>query len=367
MAAALSASAQGYTPGIKESIPPAQPLFGRDTVTMFITGDVMMHSRQMEYPMRTFLKGLQGRMDEADISVVNMEFTLAGEPYSGYPSFSAPDSYADYVSRCGADIFLTANNHILDKGIRGLSRTMDIYRKMEDAGRIRFTGVSADSSDNACRYPLTVHAKGIRIALVNFTYGTNVKWDGGWPKVNIADRKDIASALARAKKTGADFLVALPHWGTEYELRHSPSQEIMAEWLVENGADAVVGAHPHVVQDSCVMDGVPVFYSLGNAVSNMSAKNTRIELAVKLIFTRDWNGDLKMLKPEITYLWCTLPGKLTDSYATIAVEDYIGRRDMWKDPSDYDNMIATYINVKNITNLRDDIDISGESLHKGRQ
>lgn len=177
--------------------------------------------------------------------------------------------------------------------------------------------------------------------------------------MNIIDRQDISAALTKAKNRGADFVIALPHWGVEYELRHSRSQEDLASWLVENGADAVIGTHPHVVQDSTVIGGAPVFYSLGNAVSNMSAPNTQIELAVKLTFTRDWNGDVAMLEPEVTYLWCSLPGRLGESYTTIAVRDYIGKRHLWKEPSDYDKMIATYLHVKRVTGIKDEI--KGES------
>lgn len=336
-----------------EHLEPARPLYRADTVSMLIIGDVMMHSRQMEYPFSTFLQNISGRMKAADVAVVNMEFTLAGKPYTGYPAFSAPDGYADYVSDCGADIFLAANNHILDKGSSGLERTMQIYSRMEQDGKIRFTGVSANAEDNAERYPLMVNAGGISLALVNFTYGTNIGGGDAWPKVNKIRKDDISQALTRAERELADFIIVLPHWGIEYELRHSPAQEDLARWLVSRGADAIVGAHPHVVQDSTVISGVPVFYSLGNAVSNMSAPNTQLELAVKLRLVISENGDKSMLPPEATYLWCSLPGFFTDSYATIAVKDFIGRRSIWKNPSDYDKMMATYQRVKSATGVQD--------------
>ena len=335
-----------------ERLEPARPLYGKaDTVSMLIIGDVMMHSRQMEYPCKTFLENISGRLKAADVAVANMEFTLAGKPYTGYPAFSAPDSYAEYVHECGVDVFLTANNHILDKGTRGLERTISVYRKMEDEGKIRFTGTSSDTKDNADRNPLIVNVSGIRLALVNFTYGTNL--GGGDEKVAKMRKDEISQTLSRAREKMADFIIVLPHWGVEYNLHHSKSQEAMAEWLVSCGTDAIVGAHPHVVQDSAAISGVPVFYSLGNAVSNMSAPNTQLELAVELKFVRSENGDRSMLPPTVTYLWCSLPGFFTDSYATIAVKDFIGRRELWKNPSDYDKMLATYRRVKSATGVQD--------------
>ena len=356
LSASLSMMGQDLPLSMHEHLMAARPLYGKDTISLFFIGDVMMHARQMEYPTGPFLEGISNRMKSADITVANMEFTLAGKPYSGYPTFSAPDSYAYYIHNCGANVFLTANNHILDKGTSGLKRTIGIYHDMEQEGLIKYTGVSSDSSDNAMRYPLMLNVKGIRIALVNFTYGTNVKTDKEWPKVNRMSKKDIASALKRAKERGADFIIALPHWGNEYELRHSTEQENMAKWLAANGVNVIIGTHPHVVQDSTLINNVPVFYSIGNVVSNLSAENTRIELAVEIKFLRDWNGDLTMLKPSVTYLWCSLPERLRENYATIAVQDYIGKRSIWRTPSDYDIMISTYLHVKEATGVNDCMD-----------
>lgn len=329
----------------------------RDTIEIVFIGDVMMHKRQLEYNHDTFLEGIRGRLKEADLAVANMEFTLAGAPYSGYPAFSAPDSYAQYVADCGVDVFLTANNHILDKGVRGLERTLEVYGSMSD--RVFMTGTSVNEKADSITYPLIIPARGVRVALVNFTYGTNVGSPQAWPKVNRMVRKDIEKAFCRAIERGADYIVALPHWGIEYELEHSVEQEELAVWMAELGADAIIGSHPHVVQDSTVIktsDGrqVPVFYSLGNAVSNMSAPNTRLELAVTVRIERDISGDTRLLEPEAEFLWCTLPGKIIDNYMTIPVEEYIGKRELWAQPADYDNMLVTLKRVRSATGIGSD-------------
>ena len=165
-------------------------------------------------------------------------------------------------------------------------------------------------------------------------------------------------AIGRAKDKDADFIIALPHWGIEYQLKHSPAQEELAHWLAENGVDIIIGSHPHVVQDSTYIitqDGrkVPVFYSIGNAISNMSATNTRLELAVSINIARNSEGQTELIEPSVKFLWCTLPGKLFDNFGTIAVKDYIDRKSEWIDKSDYDNMMATYKRVKNVTGIID--------------
>lgn len=331
-----------------------RPLFKSDTISVSIIGDVMMHRVQIGKDHRHFLDGIAGKLHESDFAIANMEFTLAGKPYTGYPSFSAPDGYEESVHEDGINVFLTANNHINDKRQAGMARTLGIYRKMQDDGDIRFTGIASDGKELEENYPLMLRMGDLRVAILNFTYGTNIPCDYEWPKVNRADRNDIMDAIERAKTREADFIVAIPHWGYEYVLRHSSSQASLAEWLISNGVDAIVGAHPHVVQDSTHINGAPVFYSIGNAVSNMSARNTRLELMVTLRFVKDFLGETTMLKPEIDFMWCTLPGKLSDNFGVILVKDYIGRRHLWKDPSDYDNMVSTYVRVKKETGIVDD-------------
>ena len=322
-----------------------------DTVSVVFIGDVMMHARQLGYDCTRFLEPVRDMLTDADIAVANMEFTLAGEPYTGYPAFSAPDKYAEYAADCGIDVFLTANNHILDKGTAGLRRTLKVYETMHDSRGIHYTGTAPDEKADTTVNPLIVVGRGIRIAMVNFTYGTNSGGSDQWPIVRRASREKVAEDIARAKSRGADYIVALPHWGDEYVLKHGHWQEDWAGWLVSQGVDLIIGTHPHVVQDTSRIGNVPVIYSLGNAISNMSATNTRLELAATVKFVRHYDGSTEMLLPELTWMWCTLPGMLTDGYATIPVESYLGRRDEWINPGDYDNMVATYHRVRNVTGI----------------
>lgn len=342
-----------------------------DTATLVFIGDVMMHRDQIAnarradgtYDFSSYFSLLEGPLREADLAVANMEFTLGGQPYTGYPCFSAPDGYADYVADCGVDIFLTANNHILDKGKAGLERTLGIYARMERECGIRYTGTAPDAREDTIRNPLIVDVKGIRIALVNFTYGTNLGLAEPWPKVWRTDTAALRALIGRARKTSADFIVALPHWGTEYVLTHSEPQRQLARWLAEQGCDAVIGSHPHVVQDieTFVLPNdngigtrtVPVVYSLGNAISNMSAVNTRVGLLLTLRIVTDASGKRRMLPPEPTYTWCARPGTLTPSYCSVPIREYSGKKDAWKIGSDYDNMMTSFERVQAKTGVRD--------------
>ena len=327
-----------------------------DTVSVIIIGDVMMHAKQLERDHHPFLERIAPALRAADFAVANLEFPLGGEPYTGYPVFSTPDYYAWYAAEdCGIDVFLTANNHVFDRGSRGLQRTLDVYGQIRDSLGVLQTGAARNRKELADTYPLLLFKHGMRIALVNFTYGSNSGSDTGWPRVNYMRKEEISAAIHGAREQGADFVVALPHWGTEYQLIHDASQQGWAEWLVSEGVDAIVGSHPHVVQDTTHIQGVPVIFSLGNAISNMSVTNSRLGLAATLRFVHDpASGENRMLEPELRFLWCTLPERLLpDSYASLFVKEWANRRDDWLTPDDFDNMISTWERVKQTCGIED--------------
>lgn len=204
----------------------------------------MMHGKQIEnahrggsgYDFSSYFKLLKDRLSEADLTVANMEFALGGEPYSGYPAFSAPDGIASYAAECGIDIFLAANNHIYDKGKSGAERTLEIYRELHESHGIMFAGLASDQTEEERNNPLMTAVKGIRLAFINMTYATNGGRRSGWPKVNyMDDKEDVLMAIEAAQSKQADVIIALPHWGNEYELRHSAEQEKTAEWLADKG------------------------------------------------------------------------------------------------------------------------------------
>lgn len=354
---------------IPENMNPAymkvRPLYQQDTVTVRFFGDVMMHTKQIEtaatgdgtYDFSTYYELMKKYLDDSDLNVANMEFALGGEPYSGYPSFSAPDSFATYLAETGFDLFLCANNHIFDKGRNGVLRTLGIYDNLAASHGIQYTGAAADADRQQQTNPLIINIKGIRTAFINATYGTNSPRGEGWPKTNlISDRKELSRALETAG-TEADCTVVLVHWGTEYSLEHSESQKQQAVWLAEKGADVIIGAHPHVVQDTETIEignkRVPVVYSLGNSVSNMSAENTQTGLMSTMKIVRQSNGDICVLPVENRYTWCSRPGGYGNSYYVIPLTDYLERKPEWKGDWDYDKMLSTYRRVSNMTGIKE--------------
>lgn len=328
-------------------IAPAEPALvekapSADTVTIRVMGDIISHwavqKSAERYGYGSFFKYIEKDLAEADIAIGNMEFPLAGPPYTGYPKFSGSDDFVRYLRDVGFDILLTANNHMLDKDSEGLRRTIHALERMD----ISYTGIAADAKADTLINPLFVQVKGVTLALVNATYATNCAPDARWPKVLLLHRKALAPVLRRAREK-ADFVLVFPHWGEEYQLRHDDKQEEMARWLVEQGADAIIGGHPHVVQDYQEIDGVPVIYSLGNALSNQNDLPARLEAAATFKIIIPEGEKPKLLPPSFTYLWCTKPGMVEDSYAAVPVTL---PADHWRVPKDYENMQETYTRQK---------------------
>lgn len=314
-----------------------------DTVSLYIVGDVLSHGKVVKsaqkYGYGDFFKHLEPEIQGADIAICNMEFPLAGKPYTGYPVFSGPESFTEYLSQVGFDVFLTANNHILDKGTAGLSRTI---RQLDSRG-LWYTGIAASEAADTLLNPLIVSVKGIRVALVNFTYGTNQGGSARWPKVHRMQKEALAPVMERARRK-ADVVLVLPHWGIEYALRHNAAQEEMARWLVSQGADAIVGTHPHVVQDMQWMNGVPVYYSLGNALSNQNDLPARLEAAVTLRFAVGLGSlPTHLAGSRLRFLWCTKPGMIEDAYSAVPVELPAS---FWRDAADYETMKTTLETVQ---------------------
>ena len=327
-----------------------------DTVRVVFIGDVMSHGPQViaalkpggdrsnpdDFDYSSYFKHIRNRLDAADFAVANLEFPCGIVPYSGYPQFSAPRSLAYEAMRSGIDLFLTANNHICDKGGKGLDSTYVIYSRMG----VPFTGTYRSEGEEFENNPLIINVKGIDIAFINFTYGTNgLPVPAPW-KVNGLDSTHVKGVISRAKARQADIIIALPHWGEEYQLEPSLSQKQWVRMLLDNGVDAVVGSHPHVVQPAYFEAPHAVAYSLGNYISNQSDPNTRIGMLYEIVLVTERNGGARIADAFPTYLWCARKGMLERNYTVVPILEWTGKENAWLDKSDYRRMVAEWEALK---------------------
>ena len=267
------------------------------SVKILFAGDLMGHGPQIKaalqkdgtYDYAPCFRYVKDYIQSADLAIVNLEVTLAGPPYTGYPQFSSPRELAKAAKEAGFDIMTTANNHCMDRGRKGLERTLDTL----DYLGIPHLGTYRDRDEHDREHPMIVERNGFRIALLCYTYGTN-----GIPVqepnvVNFIDTLEMARDLRVAKEKGADFVITLIHWGIEYAVKANKEQEQTARWLLNHGCDAVIGGHPHVVQNF-TLDAIPdnnrypemVVFSMGNLVSNQRDVNCDGGIMIELTLSK---------------------------------------------------------------------------------
>jgi poly-gamma-glutamate capsule biosynthesis protein CapA/YwtB (metallophosphatase superfamily) len=250
-------------------------------LSLLFAGDVMGHDSQIasaydpvrkKYDYSSCFQFMRPYVDSADLAIGNLEVTLAGPPFKGYPQFSSPDALGTTLKDIGFDVLVTANNHCVDRGRKGLERTID----MLDSFKIAHTGTFKDSLSRINESPLFIEKGGFKLAVLNYTYGTN-----GIPvtKPNIVNHLDTAimrQDLAEAKAAKPDVTIVFTHWGNEYESLPSKWQKALTEFCFKHGAQLVIGAHPHVIQPMEWRKDKNQFvaYSLGNYISGQRKRYT---------------------------------------------------------------------------------------------
>jgi poly-gamma-glutamate synthesis protein (capsule biosynthesis protein) len=248
-------------------------------VSLLFLGDVMQHDSQIaaarqpesgSYDYTACFQYVESTLKSADLIIGNLEVTLAGPPYKGYPQFSAPDPLALALKNAGVDVLVTANNHSMDRGRQGVERTIDVL----DSLAIAHTGTFKDAAQRAQQYPLILQSNGFRLALLNYTYGTNGIPVTAPNVVNLIDTVQIKNDLAQARLAGVDATIVFFHWGSEYQSQPNAWQERLAKLCFREGVMVVVGAHPHVLQPMTWYRerNQLVAYSLGNFVSGQRVR-----------------------------------------------------------------------------------------------
>ena len=250
-----------------------------ETLSLLFIGDVMGHGPQIKsawvdstesYDYNGVFAPLKKVMQNRDFAVANLEVTLAGPPFDGYPQFSSPDALAEGLRNNGVDVLVTANNHSCDRRLNGVVRTIEVL----DSYNILHTGTFLNQEHRDSTNLLILKKGSFRIGLLNYTYGTNGLPTPAPTIVNRIDTALIASDIAMSKSDSLDKLIVFIHWGKEYQLHPSDEQINLGQFLFDKGVDIVIGSHPHVIQrmelhrDTVNFKDKFIAYSLGNFVSN---------------------------------------------------------------------------------------------------
>ena len=286
-------------------------------VRLLFAGDAMCHTPQIRSAYRkggsidfkSAFAGVKPHFDKADIAIVNLETTISpNSRYSGYPCFSSPKQYADALAWLGADVAILANNHCCDNGAIGVRSTI---AKLDSLG-IAHTGVFHNAEERERNAILRLEHNGIKLAIVNYTYGTNGNPVPRGCIVNRINTAQMAKDIELASK-GSDCVIACMHWGFEYQQQPCSEQRKLAQFLHSHGVDLVIGSHPHVVQPYVATDSLITLYSLGNFISNQKKPNTDGGLLAEIEIEKGADGVCKYSLHTIP-VWVKFPGhKLVSS------------------------------------------------------
>lgn len=284
-------------------------------LTLLFAGDLMQHGVQFKaarqpdgtYNYDECFRYVHDDIESVDVAIANFETTVAGGTPTTYPQFNSPDEYLFACRDAGFDILLTANNHSVDKGAKGICRTID----MMDSIGVPHIGTYKDQAERDREYPYILEKNGFRIALLVYTYSTN-----GIPVpkpciVNPISRDLIAKDIKKAKAQDVDCIIAFMHWGIEHALQPNKEQRDLADWMFQQGVDHIIGGHPHVVEPIEVRQGTDgarhlLVYSLGNYISNMTKPNNDGGLMVKMELTKD-GGNTTMTDCSYALTWVSRP------------------------------------------------------------
>ena len=284
--------------------------------TMTAIGDTLCHNTQYwdaynsstkQYDFSSVYDDIKVYTSSADITIGSLETTFAGEDrgYSNYPVFNSPDSLATGLKDIGVDVISLAGNHALDYGYSGICRTIDV---LDNVG-ISHLGTYKSAEDQ--NKILIKDVKGVKIAFINYTYGTNgipVPSDKPYC-LNLIDKDLISKQIKQAKEQNVDMIVACMHWGTEYKTSANDEQKELADFLFKSGVDIILGNHPHVLEpmekktitlDDGSTKDVFVVYALGNFTADQRAEITRDSAILNLDITKDSDG--KILINKVSYV-----------------------------------------------------------------
>lgn len=267
---------------------------------LVFAGDVLIHQSLLnqaeaegDFDFSWLFRYTSPIFQEADWVCGNMEGSITGEPYSGYPVFRAPVQLAEDLKAAGFDCLTTVNNHFMDGQIEGISKTLE---NLQAAG-LKTLGTRLQKDSDPF---LLLDMNGIKVALSAFSYESYPEPDypgrrifngaplplewvdrvdsfaslGAGPDAIQESEAKLKERIAAMRAGGADLIVMLMHWGTEYHSEPDTWQTYYAELLAAEGVDLVIGTHPHVVQPLAALPAnnaagrMICYYSLGNFVSN---------------------------------------------------------------------------------------------------
>ena len=295
----LSTQAATEAPEKTEATEPAN----KTVITFAAAGDVnitdnVVASGGPNYDYTKVFMDVLPLLGQADLTAINIEGNFIGAPY-GTEYASAPTELLSALWNMGVDLVQVANSYTIKNGVSGMHSTIQTIR---GAG-FETMGAYLDQSDFNETGGYTIrNVRGVKVAVVAFTKGmdsmalpagsencVNLLYEDYASAYQDVDTEGITKILKAIEKEKPDITIALVHWGSEYNDTHSKSQENIRKLLIQEGVDAIIGTHPHYVQEIVFDEGAGtlVAYSLGDFISDGTKSGTEYSIVLELEITKD--------------------------------------------------------------------------------
>ena len=319
-------------------------------ITISAIGDIMCHQAQIDdafdeatgnYDFTKSFAEIAPSLQKSDLVIGSLLTTIAGQQqgYTGLPLFNSPEQLLSALADAGVDVLTTGNSHIFDYGWIGVERT---NKKIKEAG-MSTTGTYLSEQDYY--EPLIIDVKGVNIAILSFTDTTN----GNESKIGI-DRLDycikyikksrIRDNIKLARKKGADIVIVSLHWGEEYKRQASTEMSDIAQYVLEQGADIILGTKPHMIQRVTkksikaadgIMREIICAYSLGNFISNQRAPYKDSGMILNISYQKNnTTGEITMTGTNYVPTWVNIDeiDDTSKNFRVLPVGKYLNSSDL---------------------------------------
>ena len=301
-----------------------------DRLKVKMVGDDLIHNliyfaakTEDGYNFDMLFENVKDEINDSDIAIINQETILVSDPkrYSSYPTFGSPTEVGDAVAKAGFDVVAHATNHTNDKGVSGINDTLNFWR--EKHPEIKVLGIHADENESDISY---LEKNNIKVSFVNYTYGLNGLnlLKGKEYMIDLlGNDNEIKETLTEAK-ANSDLTIAILHIGTEYVYEPTEYHKKYVNFFIDNGADIVLCAHPHVLEPYGMLTtengntGL-VYYSLGNFISNQREVPRLLGGMADITVEKDKDGKISVKDYSLIPLVTHYTGKY---YTTYKLVDY---------------------------------------------
>jgi len=346
---------------------PAQDIEVPDRVVNIVSiGDILCETELYQsaynketdkYEFDSIFTDTKSYIENADLALASLETNfIEGQKYSGRGKYNSPLELLDSIKNLGVDVINTANNHSLDYGITGINATIDELSKrgISNVGTYK----TQEAKDNI----LIKEIKGIKIAFLAYTYGSNVsttELEGNEYALSLMNKEQMAADIKKSKAEGADFTFLLMHWGDVNSSKTNEEQKELASFLFESGADFILGTHPASIQPMEIRqnsEGKNVFiaYSTGNYISASEYTNSNIEMILDIQITKNpKTEETKLSKVTYTPLYLLDRGKKADQRFKLLdvkqeIQNYEAGYTNNITEAEYEELLKALINIDNL-------------------